>query len=152
MNEALCQIMLKYIIGSCFKKMHRRAFHWALAIMIGCLNSVNSDDLHVTPFSPVAIKSDYGLSIFLGTTIDDSPGSNKQTFGQWVMTYHPSKSLADLPSLNDFLTSTSGPSDYLFDQNRAAVFHTLLLSSLYAYLCLSMQLFHSMPSNQDDKA
>src|ERR1700722_15894173 len=128
--------MSKYIIGSCFKKMYRRAFHWASSVMIGNLTVSTAGGS--ARFSSIAVKPDYRLSEFLTIATGDRPDSD--TFGQWVMTYHPSKSLDDLPSLDDFLTPASRPSDYQFDQNIAAIFHNLLLSSLYAYLCLMQKL------------
>ena len=134
--------MLKYIIGSCFKKMKRRAFYWASCFMIGSLTAV--DLVHV-PTTLSTAKPDHKLSTFLGSTTKDT---NKQTFAQWVMTYHPSKSLAELPSVDDFLTFTGGHSNYQFDHNVATTFHSLLLSSLYAYLCLAMQLHCSMEQHK----
>jgi hypothetical protein len=134
-RSSISDKMSKYIIGSCFKKMYRRAFHWASSFMIGILTFNTLDG--VAPLS-IAIKPDHRLSMFLKATTEDRPSSS--TFGQWVMTYHPSKSLDKLPSLDDFLTPASGSSDYQFDQNIAATFHNLLVSSLYAYLCLMKRL------------
>jgi hypothetical protein len=48
--------MLKYIIGSRYKKMYRRAFHWASCVMIGSLSSFTWDSLPV--FSSIGIKPD----------------------------------------------------------------------------------------------
>ena len=129
--------MSKYIIGSCFKKMCRRAFDWPSSFMIGSLTLI---DWSLVPQSPsIAIKPDGRLSTFLGTTTgaEDKPSS---TFGEWVMNYHPSQSRDNLPSLDAFLTLASGPSDYQFDGKIAAIFHNLLLSSVYAYLCLMKHL------------
>jgi hypothetical protein len=126
--------MDKYIIASCFKKMYRRAFHWSSYNMIRRLIEIRWP---MSIFPPVHIKADGRLSSFLGTIIDN----NSETFGSWVMTYHPSKSV-DLHFLDEFLTLTLGPSDYQFDNKIAAIFHDLLLSSLYAYLCFALLLKH----------
>jgi hypothetical protein len=131
--------MVKYIIGSCFKKMNRRAFHWASSDMIGFLTRVDR-----LPTMPSVIKPDHKLSAFLRCTTEET---NKETFGQWVMTYHPSKSPAELPSLDDLLAFTAGHSDYKFDDNIETIFHSLLLSSLYAYICLTMKLKRCMNAN-----
>jgi hypothetical protein len=140
-RRSISNKMFKYIIGSCFKKMRRRAFEWPSSFMIGSLTLI--DLRHVAAFPSIAIKPDRRLSTFLdSTTSTEDEHSSKQTFGQWVMAYHPSKSLDKLPSLDDFLTPASGPSDYQFDGKIAAVFHDLLLSSVYAYLCLMKQLDH----------
>ena len=135
-RSSISDKMSKYIIGSCFKKMYHRAFHWASTFMIGSISSIDLNIMAVIP--SIAINPDHRLSAFLMATTEDRPGSI--TFGQWVMTYHPSKSLDELSSLDDFLTHASGPSDYQFNQNIAAIFHNLLVSSLYAYLCLIKRL------------
>lgn len=139
-RNSISDKMFKYIIGSCYNKMHRRAFHWASCVMIGSLTTVNWSSM--PNFSSVPIGPDRRLAKFLSTTtsIEDIPGSGKKTFGQWAMTFHPSGNLDKLPSLDDFLTHASGPSNYQFDQHLAAIFHNLLLSSLYTYLCLIVQL------------
>ena len=69
------------------------------------------------------------------------------------MTYHPDrdKRQNELPSLDDFLTPASGSSNYQFDQNIARVFHSLLLSSLYAYLCLMEQLLQSTKTAKEEQ-
>lgn len=139
-RRSISNKIFKYIIGSCFKKMCRRAFDWPSIFMIWSLTSI-SWSLLPAP-RPTTIKPDHRLSTFLLAFTKDKPGSSERTFGQWVMTYHPSKSqsLDTLPSLDNFLTPTSGPSDYEFDWEIAAIFHDLLLSSVYAYLCLMKRL------------
>ena len=149
-QRSISNKMLKYIIGSCFKKMYRRAFHWASCFMICCLSSFTWD--YFPAFSS-DIKPDHRLSTLLNTTTIDGPESNNQTFGKWVMTYHPDhdKHQNELPSLDDFLTPTSGSSNYQFDQNIARVFHSLLLSSLYVYLCLMEQLLQSTKTAKEEQ-
>jgi hypothetical protein len=98
--------------------------------------------------STVAIKPDRRFSMFLNATTKDRPDS--KTFGQWVMTYHPG-----LPnegsSLDGFLTPASGPSDYYLNWTFAAAFHDLLVSSLYAYLCLIERLGHFISKADDSE-
>jgi hypothetical protein len=147
-RSSISDKIFKYIIGSCFKKMRRRAFHWASSFMIGSL-SFFEWDLVPVPNLPVPIKPDRRLSFFLNATTEDNSHSNKQTFGQWVMTYHPSKSL-DSDYLDAFITLALGSSDYQFDEKIAAIFHNLFLSSLYAYLCLMVQLDHSIRNSNVD--
>jgi hypothetical protein len=147
--------MLKYIIGSCLKKMLRRAFNWMSTSMIGTLTkyATASEWGLLPPFRPQVIKSDSKLSSFLKSTIEENPGKNNETFGDWVMTYKPPNCLEITPSSFDhFLTLASGSSgdSYEFNLNIASIFHILLLSSLYAYLCLMKQLKHSL-GNADEK-
>jgi hypothetical protein len=99
-----------------------------------------------------AIKPDYRLSSLLKmvTPNDNNPDSN-ETYGQWVLIFHPSKGPDELPSLDDFLTTASGPSDYQFNQNFATKFHDLLVSSVYAYLCLMKQLKFYISKKKDEK-
>ena len=70
------------------------------------------------------------------------------------MTFNHSESLDNLASLDNFLTQASGPlgTTYVFDSNIAATFHTLLLSSLYYYLCSMMQLkLYPSEKSQDEQ-
>lgn len=130
--------------------MHRRAFHWTSIFMIGVLTAV--DFAHVVTFPTTAINSDSRLSGFLNdlTRAEDNPGSNK-TFGQWVMAYHPLKNLNQQSHINNFLTSASSTPQYAFDLKAAAAFHDLLLSSLYAYLCLLKQLKNSITNQNKEE-
>lgn len=66
------------------------------------------------------------------------------------MTYNPSKSL-DNSSLVIFLTRASGFSNYEFDQDIATIFHNLLLSSLFAYLCVIKQLKFSIDDGDEER-
>lgn len=50
-RSSISDKMSKYVIGSCFKKMYRRAFHWASSIMVGTLTFITWD--HVAPFPSV---------------------------------------------------------------------------------------------------
>src|SRR5437016_5988378 len=128
-RNSLSNKMLKYIVGSCFKKMSRRAFHWSSCSMIKNLTDLTWD--FVDEFIPVSVKTDRRLSEFL--RLKNPEGSNNQTFGDWLMvSFNPSQSPV---SLDDFLTLASGSNaTYDFDWNIAAIFHSLLLSSLYFYL------------------
>ena len=134
--------MFKYIIASCFKKMYRRAFHWALCFMIKNLTGLNWEA--VANFKSVTIKNDRRLSAdFLRINTEWPISNNNETFGEYVMTFNPSKSLDNPASLDNFLTQASGPlrsTTYIFNSNIAATFHTLLLLSLYYYLCSMTQL------------
>jgi hypothetical protein len=142
-RNSLSNIMLKYVVGSCFKKMSRRAFHWASCFMITSLSSLKWK--HLPPIMPVAVKTDGRLSEYL--RLKWSPN---QTTGEWLMTFHPSK---DSVSLDNFLALASGPSEstYSFDSNIAATFHSLLLSSLYFYLSSMMELKLSLKTGDNDK-
>lgn len=122
--------MTKYIIGSCFRKMHHRAFQWVSYFMIGSLTKV----YWYRPSETIAIKPDPRIPKFLNSS------TGTTTYGKWLMTFHPYKSPDKLLSLDDFLTPASASSDYQFNSTIAAIFHDLLLSSLYAYLCMMMQL------------
>ena len=143
LSSSISNKMLKYIVGSCFKKMSFRAFHWASCYMIGILSSLSWDS--VPPFPTVPIGTDRRLSNFL-----KSPLEENSTFGDWVMAYNPSKSPGSSPSLNIFLDPASGTSAYKFDRNIATIFHSLLLSSIYAYICSIKQIKFSI-SKGDDK-
>ena len=140
-RNLLSNTMFKYIIASCFKKMYCRAFHWALCFMIKNLTGLNWES--VANFKSITIKNDWRLSDFLRMNTTWLISNNNETFGEYVMTSNPSKSLDNLASLNNFLTQASGPlrsTTYVFDSNITSTFHTLLLSSLYCYLCSMMQL------------
>ena len=101
--------------------------------MTGVLTLVNW--ANVQAFTATVIKSDTRLSDFLNSPTGRAEHSN-ETFGQWVMAYHPTKNL-DKSYFNGFLTPISETTlECAFDLNVAAIFHDLLLSSLYAYLCL----------------
>jgi hypothetical protein len=145
--------MFKYIIASCFKKMVRRAFHWASYFMIGVLSSIVVED--IPNVETTAIEPDYSLSQFLAGAINDSTDPNIRTFGDWVMTYHPSKDCSKLPSesnpLAQFLKVASGSSKYEFNQPIASAFHDLLLSILYAYLCLMAQINKSLSPRDEQQ-
>ena len=134
--------MFKYIIASCFKRMYCRAFHLASCFMIKNLAGLNWES--VANFESITIKNDQRLSDFLRMNATWPISNNNETFGEYVMTFNPSKSLDNLASLDNFLTQTLGPlgstTTYIFNLNIAATFHTLLLSSLYYYLCSMMQL------------
>jgi hypothetical protein len=150
-RSSISDKMSKYIIGSCFKKMYRRAFNWTSTFMIANLQkfSPSPTEWSLVPItSTVAIKPDRRLSTFLNATTEDRPDS--KTFGQWVMTYHPGLSNGS-PSLDDFLTNASGPSDYYLDCTIAAAFQNLLVSSLYAYLCLMKRLGHFISKADDSE-
>ena len=89
-------------------------------------------------FKSVTIKNDQRLSDFLRMNTEWPISNNNETFGEYEMTFNPSKSLDNLASLDNFLTQALGPlgsTTYVFDSNIATTFHTLLLSSLYYYLC-----------------
>lgn len=140
-RNAISNIMFKYLIGSCFKKMFRRAFNPASTYMIQSLT-----DLHweaVANFEPKLIRADRQLSLFLKES-----RSKNETFGDWVMAYMPSTDRPMSPSgpLVEFLTRASGQvtGTYNFDQESGIIFHKLLLSSLYAYLTTLKQLSYFM--------
>ena len=142
-RNLLSNIMFKYIIASCFKKMYHRAFHLASCFMIKNLTGLNWES--VANFKSITIKNDRRLSDFLRMNTEWPISNNNETFGEYVMTFNHSKSLDNPASLDNFLTQASGPlgsTTYVFDLNIAATFHTLLLSSLYYYLCSMMQLKH----------
>lgn len=125
----------RYIIGSCFQKMRRRAFQWTSLYKIGNLTSLTQ----LKGFkiqSGVTAFPDRRLSELLNTVIEEG----KETFGEWLMTFHPTKHLGKW-SLKTFLVLASGSSEYEFDSNIANTFLDLLVSSLYAYLCFMKQLF-----------
>ena len=150
----ISNIMLKYIIGSCFRKMKFRAFHWASYYMIGNLHDVKWANL--APFEPVYIEKDHRLSSFLSYVRRD--GATHRTFGEWVMTYNlrDFKSPDSPPSLDNFLTAAMGSdamgsSTYLFDSDIAYIFHNLLLSSIYAYMCSIKQLKLSIGATNPDE-
>ena len=133
--------MFKYIVASCFKMMYRRAFHWASCFMINNLTGLNWES--VANFDSITIKNDWRLSDFLRMNTAWPISNNNETFGEYVMTFNPSKSLDNPASLDNFLTQASGPlgsTTYVFNSNIAATFHTLLLLSLYYYLCSMTQL------------
>lgn len=139
-RDSISNKMTKYLIGSCFKKMCRRAFDWPSSCMIGSLTSTDwRSDAPKFP-SGIAIKPDARLSKFLRTATSSTEGGS--TFGEWVMTYHPFKSGDNLPSLDDFLNFALGPSEYEFDGKIADIFLDLFLSSVYAYLSLMKRLRH----------
>ena len=140
-QNLLSNIMFKYIRASCYKKMYHRAFHWASCFMIKNLTGLNWES--VANFESITIKNDWRLSDFLRMNTKWPISNNNETFREYVMTFNPSKSLDNPASLDNFLTQASGPlgsTTYVFDLNITATFHTLLLSSLYYYLCSMMQL------------
>jgi len=150
----ISNIMLKYIIGSCLRKMKFRAFHWASYYMIGSLHDVKWATL--VPFEPVHIEKDHRLSSFLSYVRRDE--ATHRTFGEWVMTYNlrDFKSPDSPPSLDDFLTFAMGSdprglSTYLFNSDIAYIFHNLLLSSIYAYMCSIKQLRLSIGATNPDE-
>ena len=106
-RNLLSNIMFKYIITSCFKKMYRRAFHWASCFMIKNLTGLNWE--FVANFKSVTIKNDRRLSDFLRMNTEWPISNNNETFGEYVMTFNPSKSLDNPASLDNFLTQASGP-------------------------------------------
>ena len=120
--------------------------------MIKNLTGLNWES--VANFDSITIKNDWRLSDFLRMNTAWPISNNNETFGEYVMTFNPSKSLDNLASLDNFLTQASGPlgsTTYIFDLNIAATFHTLLLSSLYYYLCLMMQLkLYSSEKSRDE--
>jgi hypothetical protein len=62
-RHSISNKMFKYIIGSCFKKMRRRAFGWFSSFMIWSLTSIEFS--LVSAFPSIAIKPDRRLSTFL---------------------------------------------------------------------------------------
>ena len=150
-RRSIANKMFKYIIGSCIDKMYRRAFHWSSKFMIGFLTSTvikfsSSEDTY----------PDLRLSKFLAsatTVTENDRGSNIQTFGQWLMIYHPIKRLP--PDYFDaFLAHASGSSTYQFNLQIATIFVDLLLCSLYSYLCLVKKLkvlITKMEKEKDEK-
>jgi hypothetical protein len=144
-RKNISNIMLKYIVVSCFPKMYRRAFHWASLNIIGSLTEISWDN--VPPFPTVPIGTDEKLSSILKIP-GDIPGS---TMWEWLVSFYPSERLGSFPSLDKFLTLTSSTSGYQFDQDIGIVFHSLLLSSLYAYLCVIRQLKFSMDEADQNK-
>ena len=145
--------MFKHIIMSCYKKMYCRAFHCASCFMIKNLTGLNWES--VANFESVTIKNDQRLSDFLRMNAAWPISNNNETFGEYVMTFNPSKSLENLASLDNFLTQALGPlrsTTYIFNLNIAITFHTLLLSSLYYYLCSMTQLkIYSSDKSQDEQ-
>ena len=151
-RNSFSNIMFKYIVTSCFKKMSCRAFHWASCNMIQNLTSLDWGS--VPNFQAVAIKIDRKLSDLLRMKTDPISNSDSKTFGEYLMAFNPSQTLYDLDSLNNFLTQALGPlgsTTYVFDSNIAVTFHTLLLSSLYFYLCSMKQLKLYILKGQDQK-
>lgn len=145
--------MLKYIIGSCLKKMHRRAFYWTSLSMIGYLTWKKSSNDNIFPdIDGIFADPDHKLIEHLRIVLQD----NQTTFAQSLMTYHPFRhgpSLADRwdPNyLDDFMTLASGTSPYEFDRAIASIFLDVLLSSLYAYLCTMAQLKRVMTMSEKD--
>jgi hypothetical protein len=104
----------------------------------------------VPKIQSVRVKTDRKLSEILRLKITEDP--NSQTFGEWLMTFNFFKSPGSSVSLDGFLTLASGPpeSTYDFDWNIAAIFHTLLLSSLYYYLCSMMRLKLNINTEDDN--
>ena len=98
----LSNIMFKYIIMSCFKKMYHRAFHWASCFMIKNLTRLDWEA--VANFKSVTIKNDRRLSDFLRMNTEWPISNNNETFREYVMTFNPSKSLDNPASLDNFLT------------------------------------------------
>jgi len=134
--------MSKYIIGSCWTKMYRRAFYWTSLSMIGFLTWTGSMDKKF-PDINIATNPDHRLAEHLAIDMKDS---HNQNFGQLWMTYHPSKSVA--PNyLDGFMDLASGTSQYMFNRKIATIFLDLLLSSLYAYLCILKRLKDFIKAN-----
>ena len=133
--------------------MYCRAFHWASCFMIKNLTGLSWES--VANFESVTIKKDWRLSDFLRMNTAWPISNNNETFREYVMTFNPSKSLDNPASLDNFLTQASGPlrsTTYVFDSNIAATFHTLLLSSLYYYLCSMTQLkLYSSEKSRDEQ-
>ena len=110
--------------------------------MIGSLTKVNWK--HRPGVVTTDIEPDYRLSQFLTARIKGGADPDT-TFGDWVMNYHPSEDCSVLSkSLVRFLKLASGSSRYKFDRDIATIFHNLLLSTLYAYLCLMAQINKSL--------
>jgi len=139
--------MFKYTIGSCFKKMRRRVFDWRSIYRISSLTTfVETGFRPDFPFQTRA-NPDRRLSKLLRTVIEGA----QQTLGEWLMTFHPIKDQTKLASsLTTFLTHASGPSDYLFN-DIAPIFLDILLSSLYAYLCLMKQIHSCVTADPKSK-
>ena len=155
-QRSISNTMLKYIMGSCFKKMSRRAFSRHSYLMISQLTMMaglasqpgfSGEDIRANP--------DPKLSKFLDTVIDPDPEHPEhpehpvQTFSEWVSTFYPNSSKK--PSFRDFLAPASGVSVYKFDTYIASSFFDLLVSSLYAYLCLMKQLHESIGTQDPEK-
>ena len=127
--------MFKYIIGSCFKKMNRRASDWRSACMIHNLTLFSEVSFRADIGDDVTANPDPRLSKLLDTPIEDEDDSSHTTLGDWLVTFHPSKDKRVLvSSLKDFLAVASGASEYKFTPVTSA-FHNILVSSLYTYLC-----------------
>ena len=99
----------------------------------------------VPQFEPIAVKTDQRLSESLRRKWSDN-----QTTEEWLMTFNPSE---DSVSLDNFMALASGPSEttYLFDSSITTTFHSLLLSSLYFYLCSMMELKPSLKMRDNAK-
>ena len=147
-SSSISNKMLKYIIGSCFKKMSFRAFYWASCYMIGTLSSLSWNS--VPSFPSVPIKADGRLSRFLKSPFEENSMSGIKTFRDWVMAYNPSDSPGNSPSLDIFLDPASHSSTYPFTLAIATIFHSLLLSSIYTYICSIKQIKFSI-SKGDNK-
>ena len=118
--------------------MYRRAFFWRSGYLISNLTLLAGTG-HLPAFQNVTANPDRKLLKFLRTVVEDS---RKLTVGGWLMTFHPCKGHDELAShLRTFLDNASGDSVYRFDNKIASIFLDLLVSSLYAYLCL-MKLVH----------
>ena len=92
-QNLLSNIMFKYIIVSCFKKMYCRAFHWALCFMIKNLTGLNWES--VANFKSITIKNDQRFSDFLRMNTAWPISNNNETFGEYVMTFNHSKSRSE---------------------------------------------------------
>lgn len=137
-RSRISNIMFKYIIGSCFKKMRRRAFCWRSTLLIHRLTLMGEamTGKEKPRFaSEIIAKPDLKLVNLLRTDI----GGGRHLF-DWLATFHPSKDAEVLTNLfTEFLTVAKRDSGRQF-QFIAPIFLDILISSLYAYLCLMKRL------------
>src|SRR6516164_6207921 len=125
---------VKYILTSCWPKMHRRVFGWSTVTLIKQLSAINHDQIANAFRSTselLSVEPDLDLHNFLDM--------GKDQYLTRILDYHPvltpegtwSTDLAPIPQV--LIDATKSPTFYTYSPNMAIDFHNILTSSLVAY-------------------
>jgi len=125
---------VKYILTSCWPKMHRRVFGWSTITLIKQLSAINHDqiaDALRSTSESLSVEPDPDLHNFLVT--------GKDLYLMRLLDYHPvlnpegppSTDLAPIPEA--LIDATKSITSYTYSPDVAIDFNNILTSSLVAY-------------------